>query len=146
MATLAPMTSPKAMAGAWRALAARPVASSSGSAPASRRARAKGLTRRATAAGPRCSANASAPQTMPATPAMTATAPPPAARALSTWLADEPPGQEFLGNLDGVEGGALAQVVPRHEEGQAVLHGRITPEPADDGDVRAGDGQRCRHV
>src|SRR5258708_4631099 len=87
MATLAPMTSPKATAGAWRRLAATPVASSSGSAPASNRARAKVLTRRATAAGARCSAKASAPQMMAPTPASTAVnhATPATWPSLSRW-------------------------------------------------------------
>src|SRR5437588_7109946 len=82
MATLAPMTSPKATPGAWRRLAATPVASSSGSAPASRRARAKVETRSATAAGPRCSAKASAPQTIAPIPARTATTHPTSATAV----------------------------------------------------------------
>ncbi len=68
MATLAPMTSPRAIAGAWRREAVTAVASSSGSAPASRTASAKALTPRRADATAKCSANVSAPQTMAATP------------------------------------------------------------------------------
>ena len=64
----APMTSPSAIAGALRNEAVTAVASSSGSAPASRMANANALTPSRTDATERCSANVSAPHTMAPVP------------------------------------------------------------------------------
>ncbi len=71
-AIFAPITSPKAIAGASFKVAAMVVASSSGSAPASNNASAKLLICKRTAASPKCLAKVSAPQTMAATPAIIA--------------------------------------------------------------------------
>ena len=44
-------------------------------------------------------------------------------------------GGEELGDLDGVERGALAEVVVRHEQREAVVDGGVAPDPADVGRV-----------
>ena len=57
-------------------------------------------------------------------------------------------GVEGLGDLDRVEGGALAEVVAGEEEREAaaVGDGGVVAEAADVGDVAAGDLERGRHV
>ena len=56
--------------------------------------------------------------------------------------------EERFGDLDRVEGGALAEVVAGEEQRQAaaVGDGGVLAEPADVGDVAAGDVERGGHV
>src|SRR5689334_1619911 len=51
-----------------------------------------------------------------------------------------------LGELYGVERGALAQVVVRAEQREAVLDGLVGPDPAHERRVRSRRLQRCRYV
>src|SRR6478752_7849199 len=56
--------------------------------------------------------------------------------------------RDQLGDLNGVERGALAQVVAGHEQGKAATVGprAVLPDPADEGRIRPGRLQRVRHV
>ena len=55
---------------------------------------------------------------------------------------------EELGNLNSVQGSALAQIVARDEQRQpaSVGHTRVATDPSDEGLVDTGGGQRRRHV
>jgi len=54
--------------------------------------------------------------------------------------------KELFGDLDGVEGGAFAEVVPGHEEGQAVGHGAVDADAPHQCGVDASRGQGSGHI
>ncbi len=60
--------------------------------------------------------------------------------------ATSPRSSERLGDLHGVERGALAQVVADDEQRQAVLDASVTADAADEGGVPAGGLERGRDV
>jgi hypothetical protein len=57
---------------------------------------------------------------------------------MGSSLLDEPSGDELLGNLDGVEGGAFADLVADHPDVESGGHGAVLADAADEDFVAAG--------
>src|SRR3970040_2172075 len=57
---------------------------------------------------------------------------------------DEVAGDQFFGDLEGVERGPLAQVVADHPEGEPPWMGAVLPDAADEHLVLAGRGPGLR--